>query len=60
MHIVFGWELDGSCHPQTANRAAAAIGQPRSSQPERIAMMLTDESAMATAMTGDNNTRNTG
>jgi hypothetical protein len=28
MHIVFGWELDGSCHPQTANGAAAAIGQP--------------------------------
>jgi CRISPR/Cas system-associated exonuclease Cas4 (RecB family) len=28
MHIVFGWELDGSSHPQTANGAAAAIGQP--------------------------------
>ncbi len=26
----------------------------------RIAMMLTDESAIATAMTGDNNTQNTG
>jgi hypothetical protein len=37
-----------------------AVFYPRSSQPERTAMMLTDESAMATAMTGDNNTRNTG
>jgi hypothetical protein len=37
-----------------------AVFYPRSSQPERIATMLADESAMATAMTGDNNTRNTG
>lgn len=28
MHIVFGWKLDGPCHPQTANEAAAAIGEP--------------------------------
>jgi ATP-dependent helicase/nuclease subunit B len=28
MHIVFGWKLDGPCHPQAANGATAAIGQP--------------------------------
>lgn len=28
MHIVFGWKLDGPCHPQTATGAAAAIGEP--------------------------------
>ena len=28
MHIVFGWKLDGPCHPQTADGKAAAIGKP--------------------------------
>ncbi|UPT92374.1 PD-(D/E)XK nuclease family protein (plasmid) [Bradyrhizobium barranii subsp. apii] len=28
MHVVFGWKLDGPCHPQTANGSSAAIGQP--------------------------------
>ena len=28
MHVAFGWKLDGPCHPQTANRAEAAIGEP--------------------------------
>ena len=28
MHIVFGWKLDGPCHPQTANGTDAAIGEP--------------------------------
>ncbi|MFO0991604.1 MAG: PD-(D/E)XK nuclease family protein [Hyphomicrobiales bacterium] len=28
MHVVFGWKLDGPCHPQTAGGAASAIGEP--------------------------------
>ena len=28
MQIVFGWKLDGPCHPLTATGSAAAIGQP--------------------------------
>lgn len=28
MQIVFGWKLDGPCHPLTATGATAAIGQP--------------------------------
>lgn len=28
MRIVFGWKLDGACHPPTATRSTAAIGQP--------------------------------
>ena len=28
MQIIFGWKLDGPCHPLTATASAAAIGQP--------------------------------
>jgi ATP-dependent helicase/nuclease subunit B len=28
MHIIFGWTLDGASHPQTANGAPDAIGEP--------------------------------
>lgn len=46
--------------PDRITAPLIAAFDPRSSQPERIATTLTDESALATAMTGDNNTRNTG